>query len=291
MTQRTRADLVLTLIAAIWGSTFVIVKGALEDASVLLFLALRFTLGTAALAFVFRRNLEWGRATVVGGALAGLFFIAGYIFQTEGLRFTTASKSGFLTGLYIVLVPLLSALVYRIVPGWREWLGVGMAAGGMTLMTLDGSSLRMGYGDALTLVAAVAFAAHILMLGRIAKDGSTATLSLTQVAAGAVVCWLAIPLLEPPRIVWTPRVITALLITGVIATAFVLAAQTWAQKHTTPTRTALLFALEPVFAAITAFLFAGERFTARAAVGAALILAGILRVEMKPARRTSDLLS
>lgn len=285
MTLRTRADLVLALIAAIWGSTFVIVKSALEDASVLVFLALRFTLAAAALALLARRHLEWGRATLTGGSLAGVFLIAGYILQTEGLRFTTASKSGFLTGLYIVLVPLLSAAVYRSVPGWREWLGVGLAMGGMALMTLDGPSLRMGYGDGLTVLAAAAFAAHILWLGRIAKDGSTAGLSLTQIATGAIVCWLAIPFLEQPRVAWTPRLIGALLATGVIATAFVFAAQTWAQKHTTPTRTALLFALEPVFAAITGVLAAGEPFTGRVAGGAALILAGILRVEMKPQRR------
>jgi drug/metabolite transporter (DMT)-like permease len=291
MTLRTRADLVLALIAAIWGSTFVIVKGALEDASVLLFLALRFTLAAAALALLFRQRLEWGRSTVFGGAFAGLFLIAGYILQTEGLRSTTASKSGFLTGLYIVLVPLLSAAVYRIVPEWREVLGVGIAAVGMALLTLDGPSLRIEYGDALTVLAAVAFAAHILLLGRIAKDGSTATLSLAQIVTGAAVCWMAIPMLEQPRIQWTPRLIVALLITGVIATAFVFAAQTWAQKHTTPTRTALLFALEPVFAAVTGILVAGERFTGRAALGALLILAGILRVEMKPHRGQQGLSS
>jgi drug/metabolite transporter (DMT)-like permease len=284
MTERTRADLVLALIAAIWGSTFVIVKGAIEDSSVLLFLALRFTLAAAALALMFRTRLEWGRATALGGSLAGLVLIAGYILQTEGLRFTTASKSGFLTGLYIVLVPLLSAAVYRNVPGWREWLGVGLAVGGMALMTLEGASLRMGYGDALTILGAVAFAVHILLLGRIAKDGSTGLLALSQIAAGAVACWLAIPILEQPRIQWTPRLIAALLATGVIATAFVFAGQTWAQKHTTPTRTALLFALEPVFAALTGVLAAGEQFTGRMACGALLILAGILRVEMKPHR-------
>lgn len=291
MTQRTRADLVLALIAAIWGSTFVIVKAALEDASVLLFLALRFSLGAAALALMFRKRLEWGRSTVLGGSVAGLFLIVGYILQTEGLRYTTASKSGFLTGLYIVLVPLLSAAVYKIVPGWREWLGVGLAMCGMALMTLEGASLRINYGDALTLVAAVAFAAHILLLGRLAKDGSTEGLSLAQIATGAVVCWLAIPVLEQPRVEWTPRLIAALLVTGVIATAFVFAAQTWAQKHTTPTRTALLFALEPVFAALTGVLAAGEQFTGRMAWGAFLILAGILRVEMKPHRASRGLSS
>ena len=284
MTLRTRADLVLALIAAIWGSTFVIVKGALEDSSVLLFLALRFTLAAAALALMFRGRVEWGRATILGGSLAGLFLITGYILQTEGLRFTTASKSGFLTGLYIVLVPLLSAAVYKSVPEWREWLGVGLAVGGMALMTLDGPSLRIGYGDALTLLAAAAVAAPILLHGRISNDGSTTGLTLAQIGTGAIVCWLAIPMLEQPRIQWTPRLIGALLGTGVIATAFVFAAQTWAQRHTTPSRTALLFALEPVFAAITGVLVAGEKFTGRVAVGALLILAGILRVEMKPHR-------
>ncbi len=291
MSLRLRADLVLALIAAIWGSTFIVVKSALEDCSVLLFLALRFTLASAALALIFRTKLKAGRSTILGGMAAGLLLILGYILQTEGLRSTSASKSGFLTGMYIVLVPLLAAVVYKNVPGWREWTGVAMAATGMALMTLDGVSWEIVRGDALTLAAAAAFAGHIVLLGRLAREGPTAALSLAQIAAGAVVCWMALPFFETPRLSPTPRLWMALALTGIVATAFVFAAQTWAQRHTTPTRTALLFALEPVFAALTGFFFAGERLGTRAALGALLILAGIVRVEMKPTRASGNLLS
>lgn len=289
MTTQARADLTLAVIAAIWGSTFIVVKGAIEDCSVVLFLALRFSIATIALLLIFFRKLKFDRRGVAGGVLAGVFLIAGYLLQTAGLLSTSASKSGFLTGIYIVLVPLLSAFVYKIVPGWREWLGVGLAAAGMALMTLDGQRLEIGQGDALTIAGAVTFAAHILVLGHWSKRSSTELLSVVQIAAGAVVCWILLPVVETPAVNWTPRLLIALAITGLVATALVFAAQTWAQSHTTATRTALIFSLEPVFAAITGYLAAGERFTVQAFVGALLILTGILRVELKPASGSRDL--
>lgn len=289
MTLQARADLTLAVIAAIWGSTFVMVKGALEDSSVLLFLALRFSIGAVALILMFYRRIEITRQGVRSGILAGLFLILGYILQTAGLRHTTASKSGFLTGLYIVLVPLLGAIVYKNVPGWREWLGVGLAAAGMALMTLNGARLEIGRGDALTIACAFAFAAHILVLGHWSKQSSTELLSVLQITTGAVVCWICLPVLETPFIRWTPQLLIALAVTGLVATALVFAAQTWAQRHTTATRTALIFSLEPVFAAITAYLMAGERFTMQSLAGALLILTGILRVELKPPGRGHNL--
>lgn len=289
MSTQARADLTLAVIAAIWGSTFVIVKGAIEDCSVMLFLALRFSIATAALFLIFFRRLKIDRRGIAGGVLAGVFLIAGYILQTAGLLWTTASKSGFLTGIYIVLVPLFSAFVYKNVPSWREWLGVGLAAAGMALITLDGQQMEIGQGDALTIASAVTFAAHILVLGHWSKQSSTELLSVAQIATGAVVCWILLPVIEIPAVKWTPRLLIALAITGLVATALVFAAQTWAQRHTTATRTALIFSLEPVFAAITGYLLAGERFTAQAFAGAVLILMGILRVELKPAAENHDL--
>ncbi len=286
MSLKLRADLLLAFIAAIWGSTFVVVKAALEDSSVVLFLALRFTLAAAALAILFRRRIWPDRISLRNGSTAGMFLIAGYVLQTTGLRYTTSAKSGFLTGLYIVLVPLLAAIVYKIVPGWREWTGIGLAAAGMALMTLDNVRLTPGRGELLTIACAFAFAAHILVLGHFARVNSTEILSFWQIAVGAGMCWIAVWLLEKPFVRWTPQLVGAIVLTGLVGTAFVFVAQTWAQKYTTPTRAALLFALEPVFAALTGVLMAGEALTGQAIAGSLLILTGIIRVELKPSLGT-----
>jgi drug/metabolite transporter (DMT)-like permease len=286
--RRLQADLALAFIALIWGSTFVLVKDALEDISTTLFLALRFGAATVVLATVFRRRYaaltDW-RMEVQGGVLAGLFLYAGYLLQTLGLRYTTPSKSAFLTGLYIVLVPLLTAFVYKRAPRRREVIGIAMATVGMGMMTLERATLRIGYGDLLTLACALAFAGHILVIGHYSGRVSFEGLALLQVATAAILAASTFWWTEVPRVVWSGRVIVTLSITSVMATALAFAVQTWAQQFTTPARTALIFALEPVFAGLTSFLFFGERFTARAIAGAALILAGILTVELKPVQR------
>jgi hypothetical protein len=161
-----RADLALAFITLIWGSTFVVVKEALADSSTLLFLALRFSLAAVSLAIVFRplpSKFSAPGPLLKGGILAGLCLFSGYAFQTFGLRYTTPSKSAFITGLSIVLVPAFNALLQRRAPHPSEALGVLIAAAGMALMTLRADSLRAEFGDLLTLGCAAAFAAHILV--------------------------------------------------------------------------------------------------------------------------------
>jgi len=287
LVSRSRAaDLALVLNTVIWGTTFVVVKQALNDCSVLLFLALRFSIAGIALAVIFGRGLEFSRRGVAGGILAGLFLIGGYILQTAGLLWTTASKSGFLTGLNVVLVPLLSAIVYKSVPGWREWTGALLALAGMALMTLENLQFAMNRGDSLTVACAVAFAFHPLVIARFAGSG-TKVISLVQIATGAILAWALVPLLEQPFVRWTPQLIGALAVTGLLATALVFTLQTWAQQYTTPTRVALIFAMEPVIAAATGVAVAGDRLAVHAWLGAALILAAILLVELKPLAEAS----
>jgi len=280
-----RADLALAGIALIWGATFVMVKEALQDASTLLFLALRFSLASVALGLVFRTcygGFFAGRRTLKAGLLAGICLFAGYLLQTFGLRYTTASKSAFLTGLSIVLVPLLGSAVYRTVPHASEWLGVVVAMAGMGLLTLHGDSIGIGFGDLLTLGCAVAFAAHILVVGHYSRKVGFEGLSLIQITTAASIALATFWWIEPPRVQWTPGLLAALGVTGLLATALAFTVQAWAQKHTTATHTALIFALEPVFAWVTSYVVAGERLSARAGLGAVLILGGILLVEVKP---------
>jgi drug/metabolite transporter (DMT)-like permease len=283
-----RADLALVGIAFIWGATFVVVKLALADVSTLLFLALRFSLAAVALAVAFRplpSKFAQPRTLVRGGALAGLCLWAGYVFQTVGLRSTSPSKSAFITGLSVVMVPLFGAALRRKLPAWPEMLGVTAATVGLGLMTLNLDTLAVERGDLLTLCCAVGFAVHILAVGHYAPRVSFEALALVQIATAAVLslgtCWWV----EVPAIRWSGGVLAALAVTGLLATALAFSVQAWAQRHTTPTRTALIFALEPVFAWLSSFVLTGEVLSARTALGGMLILAGILLVELKPGRR------
>jgi drug/metabolite transporter (DMT)-like permease len=249
----------------------------------MLFLAIRFALATIALLGVYAlRGRSWRLGGFGAGAAVGAFLYIGYLLQTLGLRLTTPAKSGFITGMYIVVVPLLSAAVYKKVPGVWEWTGVVLATAGLGLLTLDTASLSMGIGDILTVGCAIAFAVHILMVGHYSRQMPSDWLALLQVGASAVFAISTFWALEQPFVRWSMPVIAALLITSVLATAVAFWVQTWAQQYTTPTRAALLFATEPVFAWVTSFLVLGERLTGQAIAGTFCILIGILLVELKP---------
>lgn len=280
------AELSLALVCLFWGSTFVLVKSALDDVSTVLFLTLRFSIAALILAGVY--GIRGGRPAAAGlgaGLLTGTLLYAGYLLQTIGLRYTTPSTSGFLTGLYIVMVPVLSAAIYRRAPAASEWLGIACASAGMALLTLRSARFEAGLGELLTLGCAFAFAWHILALGHYSKRMSTDWLSLLQIAACAVIGLLTFWWVEPVVIRWTPALIVALAVTSILATALAFWIQTWAQARTTPTRAALIFSLEPVFAWMTSWVLQGEVLTTRALAGAACILAGIILVELKPSRR------
>ncbi len=284
-----RADAALAGNTLIWGSTFVLVQSALKDISPILFLAIRFSIATAALALLFRGRARY-RPTR-GGLVAGGCLFAGYLFQTVGLQYTTASKSAFITGLAIPLVPLLMSLVYFSRPRIFELAGVICASTGMGLMTLQGETLSIGRGDLLTFFCAVAFAAHIIALGHYSGRVSFESLSFMQVAAAAALGISTFWWVETPVIRFSPVVLIALGVTGLLATALAFTVQAWAQQHTTATRTALIYSLEPVVAWLTSFWLTGEMFSRRAALGAVLILSGILLVELKRAHSAVHLSS
>lgn len=284
--SRWRVDLSLIAVTLIWGATFVLVKRALADISTLLFLALRFTIATLALALIFRNHLRGKqfRSALRGGLIAGCCLFAGYVLQTFGLKFTSASKTGFITGLYIPLVPLFSAIVYRKIPQLFEILGVAAAFAGMALMSIQRDILDIGRGDLLVAGCAVAYAFHILVLGHFAASADLGALASIQIATAALLGAVTFGWAEPIHLEWTTGVVIALVVTSLLATALAFSVQTWAQRYSSPTRTALIFSMEPVFAWLTSYLVAGEVLSRRATAGAGLILAGILLVELKPSR-------
>jgi drug/metabolite transporter (DMT)-like permease len=287
MTRRVKADLALASCSLIWGATFVLVKNALADASVFAFLAARFVFAAILMAAIFRRSLaKTTRAEVLAGAWIGIFMFAGYAFQTVGLASTTPSKAAFITGSSIVLVPLLHGLLWGKRIGAWIWMGVVAALAGLYLLTVPSSGFaHLNHGDAIVGGCALMFALHILFVGHFSPKHSPGALSAHQITMTAVLSVLAVPVVgithwEPPRFHATSELLLAIAITAAFATALAFSAQVWAQQHTTPTHTAILFSLEPVFAAIASYIVLGERLSYRALAGAALILAGILTAEL-----------
>jgi drug/metabolite transporter (DMT)-like permease len=285
-TSSVRADLALVVVAFFWGFTFVVVKAALRDSSTYVFLGIRFAIASSLLWLIlrFRPGALHGffRAWREGLLCGGLLFL-GYVTQTLGLLTTTPSKSAFLTGLYIVLVPVCAALLDRRWPRWTEWLSALAATAGTALLTVNPAEpLRFTPGDLLTIACAVLYAFYMLAVARYSSARNHSVLALWQIVVVAVFSFICVPWAEPLRLSWTPRLIGALLATAVFATTVSFLLYTWAQARTSALRAALVLALEPVFAGLTGWLLAGDRWTPAWLGGAALILAAIVLVDLKP---------
>ena len=292
MKKQTRADLALVGVTLIWGTTFVVVKNALDDISPILFIAARFSLAAVVLALIYGKSLRnkgLRRRDWLAGLLAGCLLYAAYVFQTIGLGLTTPSKSAFLTSLSIPMVPLASSLVYKVRPRLLEGAGILIASLGMVLMTFPHLSGTAGFdmsrGDFLTFLCAVLFALHIVVVGHFSPLIGFESLAVIQVGAVAVLALSTFRFGETMRLRLTPGAITAVVVTGLMATALAFTTMAWAQQYTSPTRAALIFALEPVAAWGTSWLIAGETMGNRGKAGAGLILAGILLVELRIGNR------
>lgn len=289
----TSALLLLLGVELVWGTTFTLVKAALDVCTPLLFNLLRMLVATFALAIVNHRVLR--RLTpgnIRDAALAGIFLALGYQLQTAGLGRTTPSKSAFITGLVVVLVPLL-VLFPRIRPagmGRTRWNGIAgafIAFVGLVLLTTPPGSARtlfsgIGPGEWLTLGCALAFAAHLLVLAHVSPRMDARTLGTLQIAFAALAMLITMPLEKRPHVHFTPLLVAALLITGLLGTAAAFTIQSYAQRHIPPATTALIVTLEPVFAWLTSLLVLHERLSHRALTGAGLILAAILLAELWP---------
>jgi len=286
-----KVDGSLVAVTLIWGATFVLVKQALADVSTLLFLTLRFSIAAALLGLVFRKEFRApnASASLIRGVIAGVFLFGGYVLQTAGLQFTSASKAGFITGLYVPLVPIIGGLILQKLPQISELVGIVIACAGLILLTVQKDILDISRGDLLVAGCAAAYACHIVILGRFAPRSNLGVVTVAQIATGAVLGATTFWWVEPVRLAWSVNVWIALGVTSLLATALAFLVQTWAQRWSSPTRTVLIFSLEPVFAWLTSYLIAGEVLPRRGVAGAALILAGILVVELKPIRRWSQL--
>lgn len=275
------ADLALLGVALVWGATFPLVGGAVRDTSAAAFLTLRFA-SASLLMLPFLRGAEWSPAAWLHGAGLGAIGFAGFWLQTEGLRSTTPSRSAFLTGLAVVLVPLLSIGLLRRVPRHGSLGGAALAASGLALLTAPGLG-SWNRGDLLTLGCALAYALYILGVDRatraVGRRGLRALVAV-QLLTTALLAAAALPL-EEARLVPGAALWAALLVTVPLATTGSYFLQNWAQARTTPTRTAVILTMEPVFAALFAWSWGGERLGPAALAGGGLIVAGMLVVELR----------
>ena len=281
-TTRLLAALALLAVTACWGSTFFLIKDLLDRVPVLDFLAVRFAIASVSLILLAPKAL--GRLSARSrrhAVVLGLVYGLAQILQTAGLAHTPASVSGFITGMYVVCTPLLAAVLLRQRITRLTWGAVALAVVGLGVLTLGGFSI--GFGEAVTLLAAILYALHIVALGAWSDSRQAMGMAIVQLIVITLVCFVAT---IPDGIVlphtagdWLSVVYMA-----VFSGALAMAAQTWAQAHLPPTRSAIIMSMEPVFAAFFAVLAGGEPFTVRMGLGGALVLAAMLRVELAPRR-------
>jgi drug/metabolite transporter (DMT)-like permease len=278
LSQRSKAEILLVVTTFIWGSTFVIVKGALRDASPFPFLAIRFILAGLLMWLVMGRG-PLDRQALVPSLVLGILLFAGYAFQTWGLTSTTPSKSAFITGVSVILVPLISLFHgYRLRAANLGGAGLGLL--GLYFLVLPSGLGAVNRGDLLTLFGAISFAGHIVRVGAYTRRFSFQHLAPGQILVVGIVATLAVPIAPAWGVHLSCRLIFALAVTAIFATGFAFGVQVWAQRYTPPAHTALIFALEPVFAALTSRLVTGEHLGGKVLVGSALILAGMVISEM-----------
>lgn len=268
---------------ASWGSTFFLIHDLLDRVPAIDFLAVRFTIAGVAMLLVAPRAIsrlspETRRHAIVLGALYGV----AQILQTIGLAHTPASVSGFITGMYVVCTPLFAALILRTRITAMTWVAVALATAGLGVLTLDGFSI--GYGEALTLVAAMFYALHIVALGAWSRPADAIGMAIIQCLVIAAICTVAA---APGGIVVPDRAgdWVSVLYMALVAGAAALLGQTWAQGHLPPTRAAIIMSMEPVFAAFFAVLLGGDPLTGRMLVGGAMVFTAMLVVELLPRRK------
>lgn len=273
------AGLALLGVTAIWGWTFVLVHEAVKSYGVVAFLALRFLLAAAFLAPAVGARLA--RTTLSVGSGIGLVLATGYLLQTWGLRHTTPTSAGLITGLFVVVAPVAARLLYRTRLSAVAIWAIGISLVGLWLLS-GGSALALQRGDGLVVGCALAYGVHVALLSRHAPRHDPTVLTFVQLATAAAVFTLAWPLVDPLTLPSAPAVWMALGVTATLASALAYLVQTWAQRHLSAAQTAVILTAEPMFAALFGYLLAGDRLTPAQLVGGAMILVAVALVEILP---------
>lgn len=282
-------EIAVVAITLAWGLSFVVVKDALLECGPFTLTALRMATGFVASIVLLRPRLltasalEW-RA----GALGGVLLAAGYLLQTAGLATADAGTSAFLTAGYIPFVPMIEAALFRRRPGLRDFAALVLATGGLALICLRPGTLRLGAGETLVGISALFWAAQIVVCGRVAERVHAATFSTIQIGVVGVLVGASLPFAAEKPVTWSGEFVAAVFFLGYVTCALAFAVQGWAQRKFSPTRIAVLFSPEPVFAALAGWWFKDESFPPRKLVGAAFVLAAVVLALIPAARRADD---
>lgn len=281
MTKQVKADLALLIITIAWGSSFLLSKNALADLETFNFLGVRFLMAfLVSCGFFMKKMIKVDRKTLKLGILMGLVLYIHYALQTVGLNITTVSKSAFITGTNVVMVPIFSALLIKRLPQRSAVIGVVFAFVGMSLLTLNSGELGLNFGDVLTFLCAAVFALYIILVGKYTLEVESVSFAVVQIGVVAALSWMTSFAIETPHL---PTTMSSWINIGFLAiacTSLAFIVQSVAQQFTSPTHTALIYSGEPVFAAIFAFVVAGELLGPRGLLGAGLILLGMLVAEI-----------
>lgn len=285
----------LLLMTIIWGGTFVIVKESLNDISSMLFITIRFAIAsTLLIAFLFVKKIKIERKSLISGIILGSFLFSGFFFQTLGLKLTTATKSGFITGALIVFIPFVQIIVEKKFPSKGAVIGIVLVFLGLLFLSSGGSSITtflselgasFNLGDILTLICAVFFAVHVVYIDVYSPKHNFWVLLTTQLSTVAVLGLIASLIfssisLEAIHIDLTRYLVFGLIYTSILATLMNVGLQTRFQKVVSPTKAGIIYSFEPIFAAIFAFFLLGEKITNFAWVGCALIFLGLIVAEL-----------
>ncbi|MBN1574846.1 MAG: DMT family transporter [Deltaproteobacteria bacterium] len=278
------ADLSLVLICVFWGMSFILVKQAIEEINLYYFIFLRFIVAASILLVLFGRKLKHlNKKLVRDGIILGSFLFIAFITQTVGLQYTSASNAGFITGLHVVLVPFVLAIFFKKTPALTATMGAVIAAVGLFFLSVS-DQFTINRGDVWVILCSVSVAFQVILTGWYAVRHDVYLLTLVQVITVLFFSGIATALVGGavvPLSILSPFVILVIILMAVFATAFNFTVQVWAQQYTTPTRAAVIFTMEPVFAALFAYLWGGEILRVRGYMGAVLIFLGIILSEFR----------
>jgi drug/metabolite transporter (DMT)-like permease len=285
----------LFLMTILWGGTFVIIKESLNDVSTILFVALRYGIAASVLALIIViRKTRIDLKSILPGMFLGLFLFLGSFTQTMGLKYTSATKSAFLTGSLVVMIPIFQMIIEKRFPSKGSVIGTLLVFFGILFLSSGGTSIKdfigelganFNYGDTLTLVCAIFFALHIVYIDVISLKNQFWTILLVQIATASVLSFIAAFIfsgisIEPIKLSVTNYLIFGLLYTSLLATLFNIGLQTKFQKTVSPTKAGIIYSFEPVFAAIFAFFLVSEKISNFGLVGCTLIFLGLIVSEV-----------
>lgn len=280
--KQSKADMALFIVTLAWGSSYMLTKVAIESMSVYSYLAFRFGIAFLASSIIFhKRMMKMNREVIKYGVIVGLIMFSYYVLQTQALLYTTSSKSAFIGGITVILVPLITSLMSKTIPGKKVIASAIMAFAGIGLLSFNGSIDGVNFGDLLSFIGAFAAAMLIITVGNYTVKVDSVVLPIIQFGVVSLFSLFMILIYEEPVIPQKSTVWSILLFLGLICTSGAFIVQSIAMRYTSATHTALIFTCIPVFAAVFGYIFLDELLTMQGLLGAVLIVASMFIMELK----------